>query len=403
MKTAISNFFVALLVLSGSVIRAQQFTNYTSASGLPADNVNGVAIDSGNHKWFGTQAGVAMFNDTTWKVYTTADGLIDNYITCIAVDRNDNVWAGTEMGVNKFNGTQWTTYTTSAGLINNSVTYIAADPDGSVWIGTNGGLSHLSGDTWTNYTTAQGLCGDVISYIAADSKGNKWIGTWLGGLSKFNGTTFTNFTTADSLPDNSVLSIGIGANNTKWIGSLNGVAVFDSLDKWMLTYRASDGLLNNFVQDIAMDSKGSMWFGLYDTYTQDGGISRFNTAGWKSLTTSDGLVDALVRRIAVDKKDNIWIATGNGVSKLTEWNIGINTLAATSVKIYPNPATSGIHIDGISEASHLQIFDITGNEIQAASLAAGSNLIRLQNIRAGVFFLRISSDAGTISRKLIVK
>ena len=69
-----TKLLLIVLMLSGTLIQAQTFTNYTSVDSLPSDNVTGVAIDAANQKWFGTQDGVAKFNDVTWSTYTTANG-----------------------------------------------------------------------------------------------------------------------------------------------------------------------------------------------------------------------------------------------------------------------------------------------------------------------------------------
>jgi ligand-binding sensor domain-containing protein len=403
MKLLISKMLLIILLLTGFMVRAQQFTNYTSGSGLPSDNVNGVAVDANNHKWFGTQAGVAEYNDVTWTTYTISNGLIDNYINCIAVDANNNVWAGTDAGISKYNGTQWTSYTTANGLANNTVNYIAGDPDGSVWIGTGNGLSNFNGTTWKNYTTADGLPGNLISYIAVDQEGNKWIGTFIGGLSKFNGTTFTNFTMADSLPDINIISIGIGANKTKWIGTYSGGAVFDSLDHWTKTYRVASGLLNNFVQDIAMDSKHTMWFALYDIYTMDGGITRNNQTVWKSYTMEDGLVNGFVKRIAVDKSDYVWVTTGAGVSKLLDPASGIGEPGGMPMVVFPNPATTDIHLNGLTSAGNLSVVTVDGKSVITQILSKGSNTVSLAGLVSGIYFMKYTTDQGSYTGKLVIR
>jgi ligand-binding sensor domain-containing protein len=395
---------LVMVMLSGSMIRAQHFTNYTSAtSGLPSNNVTGVAVDANNHKWFGTQAGVAMFNDTTWITYTTANGLINNYINCITVDVNNNIWVGTDFGISKFDGAQWTSFSMANGLINNTVNYIAGAPDGSVWIGTGEGASNFDGTTWKNYTTTEGLPGNMISYVAAGTNGNIWLGTFLGGLSKFNGTAFTNFTKADSLPDNNIMCIAMGANNTKWIGTFYGVGVFDSQDKWIATYRAKDGMFNNFVQDIAMDSKGTMWLANYDIYTMDPGLSKKTTSGWRTFSIPDGLLNGPLKRIAVDKTDKIWIATGAGVSKLTDAAEGLGDLSTIHVNIYPNPATTEIHVDGLSEPGQVTINAVTGMEVASQSISRGSNTISLRNMQPGLYIIRCTAGPGVYSGKLIIR
>jgi len=404
MKSLISKFCLLLLLCSATQLRAQVFTNFTDSTGLPAGYVSGVAIDGNNHKWFATQGGVAMYNDTTWKVYSLANGLLDSTITCIAVDKYNHVWAGTDLGVSKFDGTTWTNYTTANGLVNSMVSYIAADPDGSVWIGTSGGLSHFTGSVWTNYTTANGLPADLISYIRADKKGNVWICTWLGGLAKFNGSTFTYFTTADSLPENNIMSICIGAGYTKWVGtSQGGVAVFDSLDKWICTYRLTSELLNNHIQDIAMDSRGAMWFGIYDSYTQEGGISAEKSNSWKSYTVAKGLVNNLVKKITIDQSDNVWVATGAGVSKFYDPYLSAGELAGINLKIFPNPASTELHVDGLTSAGKLRILTLAGCVASEQTVARGSNTIRLNSLVPGLYIISYTGGNLSYTGKLVIQ
>ena len=402
MKTIV-NLTITLLLASGMGIQAQTFVNFTSGNGLPSDNVNGIAIDGYNNKWFGTQAGVARYNDTTWTTYTTANGLIDNYINCIAVDIINHIWVGTDVGISKFDGTLWTSYTSSNGLIDNMVSCITGDPDGSVWIGTNIGVSNFNGTTWKNYTTADGLPSNTISYIAVDLKANKWFGTWTGGLAKFNGTSFTNLTITDSLLSNNISAITIDHHNKKWIGTYQGISLFDSLDHWVANYRSMDGVLPPFVQDLAVNSKNILWIGVYDVYTQDGGIAWHLNTSWKSYTVANGLVNKQVKRLAVDNNDNVWIATGLGVSKLTDQHAAINDLKKNICTVYPNPASKKLFIDHLSLTPvSLTIIDVTGNIRLTRVLPEISNVLDISSLNPGVYFLQITDGETSLIKKLIV-
>ncbi len=399
--------FISLLMLlpllGVTALRAQQFTNYTTADGLPSDNVLGVAVDGSNNKWFATQSGVAKFNDNAWTVYTTANGLVDNYINCIAVDAANRVWAGTDYGVSRFDGTTWTTFTTTNGLVDDMVKYIAGDPDGSVWIGTGNGLSNFDGTTWKTYTTANGLPSNLISYIAVDSKGIRWFGTFVGGLVRFDGSAFTVTTMTDSLPSDNIICIAFGRDKSRWVGTYSGVAVYDSADHWVRNIRKTDGMFSNFVQDMAMDSRKTMWLGLYDIYTQDGGVDSYNLGFWKHFNVAGGLVDAHVKRLAVDANDYVWIATGAGVSKLYDPHSGTAELQASGLRLYPNPATTEIHADGLTEAARLEILTPEGRCILTRDLAAGSTTIGLSGIAPGLYLLKFTSDRSSRTEKLVIR
>jgi ligand-binding sensor domain-containing protein len=404
MKTKlISGIWVFTLFLAVS-LKGQTFTNFTTSNGLPDNNVTGVASDKNNVKWFATQAGVARYNDTNWTVYTTTNGLVNNVVNCIAVDAANRIWAGTDYGVSVFDGTTWTTYTTTNGLANNMVNYIAGGVDGTIWFATNAGLSKFDGTTWSSYTTANGLPNDMVSYIAIDPLGNKWIGTWIGGLAKFDGTTFTTFTTADSLLDNNIISIAIDHLKNKWIGTFYGATVLDSNNHFKVNYRKGCGLYNEFVQDLSEDSKGTMWFGLYADYLQDGGITKLTGTTWNSYTVANGLVNRLVHKIAIDQKDYIWIATGSGVSKLVDKSDGVQGIfTAGNVVVYPNPATDRITLSGITKSCSMTIYDLAGSARFSGILQPGTREVGLGAIAPGIYFLRITEGDNTSCTKLIIK
>jgi ligand-binding sensor domain-containing protein len=403
MKTNSRILVILVLLLSAPIIHAQIFTTITTADGLPSDNVTSVVVDQNNLKWFGTQEGVARYNDTSWTVYTTASGLIDNYINCITVDASNHIWIGTDLGVSTYDGSQWISYTPASGMLNDIVNCIAAAPNGNIWIGTPSGASKFDGTAWTNYTTDGGLPANMISSIAVESNGNVWLGTYLGGLSKFDGSTFKNFTTADSLPSDNIITIGFGAGNSKWIGTYSGVAVFDNNDQWTKTYRKAQGLFNDFVQDIDMDSKGIMWFGLFDIYTQDPGVSWINSSGSKSYAISDGLLSGVLRKIAIDKGDVVWIATNAGVSRLRDASAGISPVSDFPARIYPNPASSEFHMDGMTQSGLLSVSNVTGCEVLKATISKGSNVIPVNGLESGIYILRFTTSAEIYTGKLIIR
>lgn len=404
MKTFSFKLLVFVFLSCNLAAQAQTFTTYTTDNGLPSNNVNGVAVDHKNVKWFGTQSGVARYNDTSWVVYTTANGLIDNYINCIAVDVNNHIWVGTDIGVSVFNGTSWTSYTPANGMLNDIVNCIAGAPNGNIWVGTSSGASKFDGSAWTNYTTSEGLSSNMINSIAVEAGGNVWFGTSLGGLCKYDGSAFKTITTADSLPNDNVMAVAIGADNTKWAGTYSGVAVFNSSDQWVKTYRQQQGILNNFIQDIDMDSKGNMWFGLYDIYTQDPGLSKLKTAGdWKSYTPANGLINAFLHEIAVDKNDDIWVATVYGVNKLKEAGEGIGNIAAFPAEIYPNPAGSFFHADGLPSSGILTVSTVAGEHVLKTQVAKGNNSVSIEGFKSGLYILRCTTDSGIYSGKLIIR
>ncbi|OFX71744.1 MAG: hypothetical protein A2X12_09000 [Bacteroidetes bacterium GWE2_29_8] len=399
----------ALLFVIITNSNAQVFTNYTTSNGLPDNYVTGIAIDSLNNKWFATQSGVAKFNDTIWKTYTTTDGLLSNAINCIYVDNQNSVWVGTDLGISVYDGNTWKSFTKTDGLVNNIVNTISQDLKGAIWIGTNGGISKYVNNIWTNYTTTEGLSSNMISCISVDLSDNKWIGTWIGGLIKYNDTSFTIFNTDNSsLLDNNVISIAIDSNNNKWIGTFYGVSVFDATNQWKLNYEKDDGLYNNYVQDIDIDGKGNIWFGIYADYLQEGGITRFDGTSWNSYTISNGLVNRMVKRIKADKNNKLWIATGNGVSMLSDVSVSVETLQAESdngCKVFPNPTNGFVYVNckNNTEPIIVKITDLMGHSVfQSDGLSNGSRL-NIETVVMGTYIVQVFQDNKAYRYKLSVK
>ena len=131
------------------------WTSYKkSTSGLASDNVQAIAIESGNVKWFGGCAyaqvhcpsvvcvdAVVSRLDGGWSNLYPSAGMA---ITAIAIDWEGNKWFGTRYyGINRFDGNNWTVYDTSnvPELESDVITSIVVDSEGAVWFGTYGGVT----------------------------------------------------------------------------------------------------------------------------------------------------------------------------------------------------------------------------------------------------------------------
>jgi ligand-binding sensor domain-containing protein len=122
---------------------------------MPSDYILSVFIAPDGVKWFGTDKGIARHSgfDTldNWTAYTTQDGLIDNFVQAICGDMKGNIWFGTRAGISVFNGTSWISYTTNDGLASNNILSIAIDNHGIVWIGSDAGITSYQNGEFINY------------------------------------------------------------------------------------------------------------------------------------------------------------------------------------------------------------------------------------------------------------
>ena len=122
---------------------------------MPSDHILSVYIASDGVKWFGTDKGLASHfgNETldNWTAYSTEDGLIDNYVQAICGDVNGNIWFGTSAGISVYNGSEWISYTTEDGLVSNNILSLAMDNDGIIWIGSDTGITSYRESEFINY------------------------------------------------------------------------------------------------------------------------------------------------------------------------------------------------------------------------------------------------------------
>ena len=388
------------IILSGNIM-AQTFTVYTTSEGLPDDFIQGgIVVDQNNNVWAGTANGVAKFDGNSWQSYTTSDGLVDNYIKCIDVDINNNVWVGTEIGVSKYNGSTWTTYTSTDGLIYDEVKSIACDNDGSVWFGTDYGLSQFEGTTWTTINEAGGLPSNLITCIHIDNTGNKWFGTMEKGVIKYDGSTFTTVSYAEGLVDSAITCITTDNNNNLMAGTFFGISVFNSSLTWTENILASDGIYNNFIRDILVSSAGVVWVAMTSPYiTNDGGVSWNNGTSWVSYDIYNGISNYQILQMAIDENSNIWVATGLGVTKISNYtNSGIISDAGQPL-CFPNPSNGTLYFNSMPLA--VEIYDITGRQVYSGGLKSSLNLT---NLTSGYYSIVVTKENGeTVREKLCIE
>jgi signal transduction histidine kinase len=87
----------------------------------------------------------APASGSTARAWTTADGLPSNDVTCLALDERGRIWAGTSNGAVRLDPAsgEIRRFTTADGLANNAVRAAHRDRRGDLWLGTLQGLSRL--------------------------------------------------------------------------------------------------------------------------------------------------------------------------------------------------------------------------------------------------------------------
>lgn len=115
-----------------------------------------------------------------------------------------------------------------------------------------------------------------------------------------------NYSTSDGLPNNAVRALFVDSKSVLWIGTENGVSRMENGSFFNLD--ESDGLAHNSCWDINQDRNGNLWFASYG-----GGVSKFDGNKFTIFTTKNGLSADKTRKV-FPYKNKIYVGTEAGIS-----------------------------------------------------------------------------------------
>jgi ligand-binding sensor domain-containing protein/thiamine phosphate synthase YjbQ (UPF0047 family) len=172
---------------NGLAMRAEAgywLTFTTSTSPIAGNIVLALARDSADRVWIGTATGLSVYNPTggsnAWINYTTANGLPANQVTGLTSDSAGNMWVSTYGGgvaVSNSLSSTWTVYSTTAYMPHTQTLRITSDPTGRLWTTTAGGLVLRQGSTWRTFRVPEtALDSHRLVDVAADADR-----TWVQG------------------------------------------------------------------------------------------------------------------------------------------------------------------------------------------------------------------------------
>ena len=325
---ACSLIFAALIGLGASEI------------GIPAKTFYAVLVDNNNTKWFLTELGIISFSGEKWILHNENGKIATKDLKDFAYKNNpegSEFWLVSPKGATVTSlpfdgGTEATTYLAeNATILSNNVLKVAIGNDRLRWFGTDKGISAFINNKWLtpsyedNYPEMMFQEYPITSMATNPDGDSLYVGTEGAGVARVFRNDVDGISGASVyaqwgpiiIPSDKVYSIFIAPDGTKWFGTDQGVASHtgnNTLENWTV-YTTDEGLVNNFVQAIAADKEGNLWFG-----TKGGGISVFDGSKWTSYTTNDGLNSNNILCLAVDGQGVVWIGTDNGVTAYNSGN-----------------------------------------------------------------------------------
>jgi ligand-binding sensor domain-containing protein len=306
--------------------------NRSFDEGIMATRFYSVVADDDNTKWFLTETGIVSFDGKKWSLHNKNRKVPTENLKGFAYDFSSygpELWIATQQGavvasipVDARTGAT-TYYKENSTILSDNVLSVAIGKGSLRWFGTDKGISAFLNKKWLTYAYQrkypEGIFKDFpITAMTTSPDGDSlYVATEGAGVARL----FRNKVDAISgaseyaqwgpieIPSDKVYSICITPDGTQWFGTDMGVARhtgYKTMENWTV-FNTDNGLIDNFVQAIAFDKKGKLWFGT------KGGISVFDGSVWTSFTSQEGLTSNNILCIGVDKNGVVWFGTDKGV------------------------------------------------------------------------------------------
>ena len=83
--------------------------------------------------------------------------------------------------------------------------------------------------------------------------------------------------------------------------------------------------------------------------------------------------------------------------------VGIDEVEGASIRVYPNPATDHVTVDGLPEGSTVSLYDAQGRLVTTQSLShSATQSLDVSALASGLYLLRIQTPSAVTVRKLVV-
>lgn len=250
-------------------LRDDRFLTYGRPEGLPSDEPIVVHQNGSGLVWVGYHDGGLVsfvpgdFPAGGFRVYTTADGLPSNEVFSIRDAQNGDLLVGTGNGLVRMHAGRFTNYSIPDGLGHRAVYDVLEDHSGEMWAATAAGVYKRRGNVWIPVFQGGGSSSEITVALAEDRKGNIWAGMFGAGLWLLKGPALAGrgprrFSVSDGLSSNQIRSLYVDSDNALWIGTSGG-GLSEYRDGIFHRYGARDGLLSDNVVHVEDDLNGNLW------------------------------------------------------------------------------------------------------------------------------------------------
>ena len=218
-------------------------TRFTTAEGLPADDVTSIHLDAKGVVWAETTEGWAAYKKDKWNPANPPASLagsalgssskksgIKGKINQVAKSSKHGTVVATNKGLFKQQrgrfiplivddnlGRRWGT---------SDVRGVAYDSQGQLWFATLAGAACQTADGWEFHTGSEGLPYNDFTTIEAGLDGVVWFGTHLGAV-RFDGSEWAYRQGKRWLPSDDIRDIAVDTKGNAWFATAGGVGMIE--------------------------------------------------------------------------------------------------------------------------------------------------------------------------------
>lgn len=344
---------------------------------------------------------------TGWKDWLGADGM-ESFVS----NSNSSIFFGTSQGGKLYRsmngGSSYIDMNEPGSGSGNWVTPFEQDPtlENTIYVGYDHVYKSSNfGGTWT--TISQDFINNLDNLKIAESN-NKVMFASTGPFLYRTGDGGATDWIRTTLPGGNINSIAIHPNDSDKIAvaTSSNNRVFVSNDGGATWENYKKNLPNFSAFALVWDHNGED--GLY--LGMDYGIYYIDNTFTDWQPYSNLLPNVYVNELEINNTTNTLYAGtyGRGLwaSPLVESTIGIeDVISESTMSIYPNPATSEFTIAiPKSMQAEVRVFDITGKLLiyEAKTQIANKHTVDVSSLSSGTYFVRLNTEDGTATKKLLI-
>lgn len=295
--------------------RGGQFQIFTTADGLPSNEIHQVQRDLDGSLLISAAAGLVRFRDERFSVERQGD--FRDYK--IYVSPSGIRWemdAGGLRSVGKDGRAARYDLPFAAEQISSDRTFsyfsfvpMVEDAEGALWFAAAGSLFKLKNGAVTAFTARDGMPDSLVRSLVHDRAGAIWLGTEKDGACRFGENRLACFGTGENLSSNNVRSLLVDREGTLWAGT-NERGINRVTPRVVASVSVAEGLADKNVYPILEDKTGGIWIGSF------GGLSYYKNGKITNYARRDGLLYEVVQSLCLDRDGRLWIGSVGGVQVL---------------------------------------------------------------------------------------